>query len=267
MSAGDLSNRRDFSRKAVLAGAIPAMALAGHSTSDRDTSAAVDISQAIQQLARTAKDRSIADNDILPAEKTAFIIIDMINLFCDPKWMSGGNQQTEAWLVNEFASIIPNLQRVLQAFRQTHALIVHVMNAKWTPDSREVVRYQQGRDYGLFDSERMSVIDALKPRPGEIQIRKVTSSAFTATGLDFMLRNAGIENVVFGGQYGNACVFYSMIQSREFGFRNYWVDDAILYGNESSRMIFEPLVGTYWAKLATTPDIVRVLRSNKTATS
>ena len=54
MSAGDVSNRRDFSRKAVLAGNIPAMALAGRSTSGRDTSADVDISQAIQQLARTA---------------------------------------------------------------------------------------------------------------------------------------------------------------------------------------------------------------------
>jgi hypothetical protein len=74
-----------------------------------------------------------------------------------------------------------------------------------------------------------------------------------------MLRNAGIENVVLGGQFGSACVFYSLIQSREFGFNNYWLDDAILYGGESAKVIFEPLVGAYWARLATTDRMVGAL--------
>lgn len=133
------------------------------------------------------------------------------------------------------------------------------MNAKWTEEGREVVRYQRGRDYDLFDTNQMSVIDALKPQPGELQIRKVTSSAFTATGLEFMLRNAAIDNVVLTGQYGSACVFYSLIQSREFGFNNYWVDDAILYDGDGAKSIFRPLVGAYWARLSSSRQLVRAL--------
>jgi len=256
-------NRRDFSLKAAYAGVLPAIAATGSWGSAKAAESNQEVNEsathAIDLLNRTAHDRSLKDEDVLPPNKTALIIIDMMNLFCDPKWMSGGNAQTEAWLIEEFATIIPNLQQALEAFRKAKGLVVHVVNAKWTLDGREVVPYQRGRDYDLFDTERMSVIDALRPRPGEIQIRKVASSAFTATGLDFMLRNAGIEHVVLGGQYGSACVFYTLIQSREFGFNNYWMDDAILYGGEHSRTVFRPMACAYWARLATTDQVVRAL--------
>lgn len=64
---------------------------------------------------------------------------------------------------------------------------------------------------------------------------------------------------MLGGQFGSACVFYSLIQSREFGFDNYWLDDAILYGGENSEIVFRPLVGAYWATLASADDMVRAI--------
>lgn len=250
------ATRRDFVLAA--AGSLPLLALAHRPALAEPNSPGPTADEAIHQLEAAAGQRSLK-GDFLPPAKTALVIIDMMNLFCDVKWMSGGSAESEDWLRGEFARIIPNLQLALEAFRKAGALVVHVVNAKWTREAREVVPYQRGRDYGLFDTERMSVIEPLKPQEGEILIRKVTSSAFTATGLDFMLRNAGIENVVLAGQYGSACVFYSLIQSREFGFQNYWLDDAILYGGASAKVLFRPLVGAYWARLATTGQIVRAI--------
>ncbi len=90
---------------------------------------------------------------------------------------------------------------------------------------------------------------------GEVVIRKVGSSAFTGTGLDFLLRNAGIEYVVLSGQYGNACVFYALIQSRELGFDNFWLEDGILYSSEMNAHLFPALVGSSWAALTTSEEI------------
>ena len=58
-----------------------------------------------------------------------------------------------------------------------------------------------------------------------------------------------IVGVVLAGQFGDACVFYTLIQSREYGFKNYWVEDAILYQTRSLKNVMPPLIGSRWAKL------------------
>jgi nicotinamidase-related amidase len=183
-----------------------------------------------------------------------------MNRFCDPHWLGGGDEASGQYFAGEFEKAIPRIRAVLQAFRDAGALVVHVVNAKWTVEGREVVPYARGRDYDLFDTHAMSVIDELAPIPGEIMIRKVASSAFTATGLDFLLHNAGIENVVITGQYGNACCFYSLIHSREAGFSNFWVVDALVYGGDLYKNIIAPLVGAMWAKLTTSEQIAGALQ-------
>ena len=203
--------------------------------------------------------KRLAAGERLDPAATALVIVDMMNRFCDPDWLAGGDEDRARWFRGEIDRIVPNIQMALEAFRRSDGLVVHVVNAKWTPEGREVVPYQRGRDYGLFDTEAMSVVDRLAPRSGEIVIRKVTSSAFTGTGLEFMLKNAGIKNVVLSGQYGNACVFYALIQSREFGFENIWLEDGLLYSTEENASLFPALVGSRWARLATAAEVSAAL--------
>ena len=210
------------------------------------------------------KTKRLDDEAVLPAEKTALVIVDMMRRFCDPAWLSGGNAESERWFSSELKTVIPNLRSILDAFRASGGLVVHVVNAKWTAEAREAVPYQRGRDYDYFDSHAMSVIDELAPQREEIIVRKLTSSAFTGTGLDYMLNNAGIRNVVLTGQYGGACVFYSLIQSREYGFTNYWPSDAILHASALDQAMITPLVGTRWATLATSGQIARAVTGQRT---
>lgn len=195
----------------------------------------------------------------IEAPKSALVIVDMMNRFCDAKWLANGDEGKEQWFEDNLDSIIPNLQLVLEDFRACGGLVIHVVNARWTESGRDVVSYQRGRDYDLFDSQPMSVIGPLAPKPGEVVIRKVASSAFTGTGLEFILRNAGIESILLCGQYGGACVLYTLIQGRELGFENYWIEDAILHSSEQDREMIRALVGSRWATMASSKDVVHAL--------
>ena len=202
----------------------------------------------------------IAEDEILATEKTALIIIDMMNRFCNPVWLAQGDHERAEWFARELDYLIPNVTDALRIFREAGALVVHAVCARWTLDKRDAPLHMRERDYDLFDTPGMSVIDQLAPLPGEILIRKTTGSVFTGTGLEYLLHQAGIENVVLCGQYGSACVFYSLIQSREFGFQQrVWLEDCILYGNETSKHLFPALVGQHWATLATREEVGRAL--------
>ena len=102
-------NRRDLAlaaTAAAAAAAVPAIAtqpLLAQETESGDSVAG----HAVAQLDRRAQQRQLSDKDALPARQSALVIIDMINLFCDPKWLSRGNAESEKWLTNEFATIIP----------------------------------------------------------------------------------------------------------------------------------------------------------------
>ena len=204
--------------------------------------------------------RRIAADEILEPEKTALIIIDMMNRFCNPVWLAQGNHQRAEWFARELDYVIPNVSDALHTFRAAGALVVHAVCARWTLDKRDAPLHMRERDYDLFDSPAMSVIDQLAPLPGEILIRKTTGSVFTGTGLEYLLRQSGIEDVALCGQYGNACVFYSLIQSREFGFKQrLWLEDCILYSTETNKHLFPALVGQNWATLATGDEVTRAL--------
>ena len=202
----------------------------------------------------------IAEDEILEPEKTALIIIDMMNRFCNPVWLAQGNHQKAEWFARELDYVIPNVTDALHMFRAAGALVVHAVCARWTLDKRDAPLHMRERDYDLFDTPAMSVIDQLAPLPGELLVRKTTGSVFTGTGLEYLLHNAGIENLVLCGQYGSACVFYSLIQSRELNFKKrLWLEDCILYGNETSKHLFPALVGQHWAVLANREEVANAL--------
>ena len=215
--------------------------------------------------------RRLESDQRLPSKKTGLIIVDMINQFCDPKWWAEddmqfnlpepyGPQQRVRYFSEELERVIPNIKTALEAFRGAAALVVHVTMGKWTDDGREMVGYMRGRDYDYVDSPAMSVIEPLRPIRGEVLIRKSTSSAFTGTGLDYILRNAGIEHLVLCGQFGNGCVFYTLIQSRELGYDNIWLEDAILYQGQPFKDAMPPLIGSRWARLAETHQLISSLQ-------
>ena len=204
--------------------------------------------------------RRLAEDAALDPRGTALIIIDMMNLFCDPVWLAGGSEEGARYFAAELPRAASNIHELLQACRDTGALVAHVINGRWTPEGREVAPYQRAWEHGCFDTAPLTPIESLAPQPGEIIVRKVASCAFTATGLEYMLRNAGITNVIIAGQFGSACCLYSLIHSREAGFDSIWAEDAIVYASEQYKQALGPIIGASWATIGETPPLAEALR-------
>ena len=73
-----------------------------------------------------------------------------------------------------------------------------------------------------------AIVEELRPEPGELVVNKVSRSAFTATGLENVLRNMGVEQLVIGGGATHACVESTGRSASDLGFQVAVVDDACI---------------------------------------
>lgn len=188
-------------------------------------------------------------------DKTALLIIDMINSFCPPQ-----ADDSPEWVRHLWGRVVPAAQALLEAARERGVRVVHVQQGRWTGDGHDLVPYMWGRPYGTFDSEEMAIIPQLAPAPGEIVIQKVGSSAFTTTGLDRILRHLGVEYLVLTGQWSTACVFYTLIGGRELGYGNVIVSDASLAPSEEMHELFLSLIGAQWGLVRSAADVIEEWR-------
>lgn len=214
---------------------------------------------------RSGAVQRISSLETLPAKQTALIIVDMIKRFCDSAWCARGDADRQAWIAGQLQAVTRNIRRMLDAFRKERALVVHVVHGKWTVEDREVPGYSRGREYDLFGTADMSVIDELAPIPGEMVVPKVAGSSFIGTGLEYFLRNAGIENLVLCGQQGDACVLYTTIGGRDLGFSNYWAQDSIYFSSPLYQELYSWLVPKRWAKLATAAEVTSAIAVRRAA--
>jgi len=70
------------------------------------------------------------------------------------------------------------------------------------------------------------IIEGIRPQPAELVLNKVSVGAFATTGLEHILRNMGIETLVFARGWTNACVETSARDASDLGFRFVVVEDA-----------------------------------------
>jgi nicotinamidase-related amidase len=103
------------------------------------------------------------------------------------------------------------------------------------------------------------IVEPLAPKPGELVLNKVTSSAFLSTGLDQILRNMAITDLVVTGLLTNGCVEATAIGAADRGFRVTLVEDACgtfsLEAHEASLRNFARMRGL----VADTEQMVRLM--------
>jgi nicotinamidase-related amidase len=141
----------------------------------------------------------------LPAT-TALVIVDAQHFTCDPACGLGKLAQERrlipavAGYFTRVRNAIPNIAQLLEAGRPSNLLIAYVRTAAQTVDGRDLA--PRVRDLGVFPvigSREAEILPELTPRPGEVVLNKPAAGACTGTGLDELLRNAGITTVVLTG--------------------------------------------------------------------
>lgn len=161
---------------------------------------------------------------VLPAGRTALVLIDMQRDFLDPEGMCGVLGEDRAPL----QAIVPALQRTLEAARRAGLAIVHTREG-YAPDlsdlhaakaergsvgtagplGRFLVRGEAGQDF----------IAELRPAAGEAVIDKPGFSAFYRTDLKARLADGGVTHLVLAGVTSQCCVHSTLRDAVDRGFR------------------------------------------------
>jgi nicotinamidase-related amidase len=132
----------------------------------------------------------------LDPKRTALIIVDCQNDFCDPRG---------ALFVPSAPATLPRLAALLERARAAGARVIFTQDWHQERDP-EFSIWGEHAKAGTWGAE---IVEQLKPRPGEDVIRKLRYDAFYGTSLDHLLRLYGIESVVVGGTVANICVLHT----------------------------------------------------------
>lgn len=168
-------------------------------------------------------------------DHTALLIIDMQRDFVEP----GGFGASLGNDVTLLQSIVPTVQSVLQAWRNTGGLVIHTREGHASdlsdcapsklnrgsptlrigdpgPMGRILIRGEPGH----------AIIAELTPRPDEIVIDKPGKGAFYQTHLAEVLKSRHISELIIMGVTTEVCVQTTMREANDRGFDCLLVEDA-----------------------------------------
>lgn len=167
--------------------------------------------------------------------QVALLIIDMQRDFIEP----GGFGDALGNDVHRLRSIIPNVQRLLYAFRHYHLPIFQTIEGH-QPDLSDCPPSKRDRGRGkikigdvgpmgrilILGEPGNSIIPELMPLPGEIVIPKPGKGAFYNTDLEVHLQQHGITHLVITGVTTEVCVQTTMREANDRGYECLLVEDA-----------------------------------------
>jgi nicotinamidase-related amidase len=193
------------------------------------------------ELPLDANTRQVACRDgrrfVLRPDRCALLIIDMQRDFCQA---GGYGSKTDVEATARFAALAPAIARVLAAARANGLQVIYTREGH-LPDLSDLTpaKLQRSIDYGspygasgpmgrlLIRGEYgHDVIDALKPVPGEPVVDKPGYGAFHSTTLDQILRDRRVEDLIFTGVTTDVCVFSTLREAVDRGFRCLTLEDC-----------------------------------------
>lgn len=159
--------------------------------------------------------------------------------------------------------LIPNIRKLLDAFRATQSHIVHLTVGCEQADFSDAPRHMRpffeatNNHAGTREHE---IVDALKPLPGEPVFNKVTMGGFASTGIGAHLVSTGIQEIIVTGVSTNNCVGMTGMEAADKGFGVVLASDGS--GTCSDRMqdAFEDTFKRLWGRVATTDEIISEIK-------
>ncbi|HEY6820951.1 MAG TPA: isochorismatase family protein [Burkholderiales bacterium] len=151
--------------------------------------------------------------------KSALLIVDFVVGFNDEKLFGGGN----------IDAAVKRTAGLLEFFRKQRLPVAFT----------RVVYADDGADAGVFcmkapnirtltDNHPASqVVPELKPRSGELILKKTQPSAFFGTGLAMWLVQQGADTVVVAGCTTSGCVRASVVDAMSYNFRPVVARDCV----------------------------------------
>jgi len=226
---------------------------------------------AIEELLHVKQERIDELHRLRPGE-TALVIIDMQHGFLDPG---------AALEVPQGRAIVPNLQRLIEAFRRRGAPVIFtefvystaVPCLRGDPFGPEHLPAVEGRPTGFGypsgncviapcfaeGANSADTIPELAPRSDELVVRGHTYDKFLGTPLDLSLRSRGIRYLVITGVVTDICVNATLMTAANLDYRVTAVTDGVAtLWPEIQHACFD-IWRRKFARLRTTDEVVQEL--------
>ena len=187
----------------------------------------IDIPSEVKERVIKRQGRLHLIETLVPA-KTALLVVDMQNYF-----MADG----QLGCCPVARDIVPNVNRLAQALRETGGHVVWIQNAapaetlKSWANLHELysLENRQRRLEGLTrDSDGYALWEGLGVQPEDALVEKTRYSAFIrgASDVEPLLRKRGVDTVIVTGVATNVCCESTARDAMMLGFRTIMVADA-----------------------------------------
>ena len=149
------------------------------------------------------------------AKRTCLLLVDVQNYV----WNADVARRLPYFDSQVREVVLPNLRRLIDAFRAVGAEVMYTVIENLTKDGRD-----RSLDYKLSDffvgkgSWEAKVLDIVAPGDDDIVLPKTSSGVFNSTNIEYLLRNMGIETLVVTGFLTDQCVDHTIRDAADRGF-------------------------------------------------
>jgi len=155
------------------------------------------------------------------ARSSAIVVIDLANDFVLPGGViadaGGAEYQARA------QTIVPTLEKLLDAARQTGVTVVYATDAH-TPADAELAKWPPHSVKGTWQAE---IVAAIAPKAGDLVVEKTTYSPFVSSDIDEQLKRRGITRLYITGLHTDCCVRHTSGDAFQRGYELVWITDAM----------------------------------------
>ncbi|TPW32562.1 cysteine hydrolase [Martelella alba] len=207
---------------------------------------------------------------VLEKGKVALLIIDVQNTYLqrpDPETLTDAElARYHAWTPfhdRMHGTVIPNSQKLLQAFRARGLDILYARIAALRTDGRDRSLSQKKPGWNDLllpkDEWDSQIINALAPEKDEIVVTKTTDSALTGTNLRLVLGNLGITHVVCAGIFTDQCVASTVRSLADESFDVIIAEDACAAGSAELHEREIEIMNMIYASVMSSDELIAYL--------
>ncbi len=170
----------------------------------------------------------------LGRDNTALLIVDM--QYFDAHWDYGmclkarqaGFEKEMQYYRERLDLIIPNIRRLIDAFRAAGMEVIHTRIQSMTADGRDRGPGHKKLGHSAPPGSREAeILEELKPLDNELVFNKTAGSVFSSTNIEYVLRNMEIRNLVVVGVVTTGCVHTAVTDASDLGFNVILVEDGV----------------------------------------